>query len=223
MDTKDAKRILELARQWQDSRCWLSAYHHAEQCREQDHRGYAVANVYPVESTRHFEKAKRARQIVDARHAELLELANLLRDHAPKLLRLVPIVKFWNPPPDDLTPWLSAMREIEAEFLVLVDEAIAKARLTEPPAADVVTPAPNDQTTTKRATFNARMIDKIQNSPESRDWSASQWVEFLGCKSKSTVHSQPMWNELMKHREASKLARQMKRKTHVNRKPKLPK
>ncbi len=78
--------------------------------------------------------------------------------------------------------------------------------------------------TTQHATFNSRMIDKVQTSPESHDWSARNWADFLVC-SVSTVHSQPMWRELMKQRELTKLARQMKSHpskadTRVNRKPK---
>ncbi len=123
MNAKDAKRILDLSSQWQESRRWLSAYHHAEQCREQESKAFAVANVYPVESKRHFEQAKLAREVVDARHAELCELENLLRHHAPKLFGLIPVeINFWDSPPADLSPWLNAMRRIESEFLVLVDE-----------------------------------------------------------------------------------------------------
>ncbi len=124
---EDAKRILDLARQWQDSRCWLSAFHHANLRWEQEDKGYAAKAYYPVESARHFEQAQQAQEFVDARHTELDELENLLRQRAPELFGLIPAeINFWNSPPADLSPWMNAMRQIEAEFLVLVDEFIAK-------------------------------------------------------------------------------------------------
>jgi len=144
---KAAKRILDLSRQWQDARCWLSAFHHADLCREQESKGYAVANFYPFESKRHFEKATQARQVVDARHAELHELKNLLREHAPKLFGLISAeINFWNTPLADLSPWLNAMCQIESAFLAVMDETIARSDADEKtppvqpgtPSSDVV-------------------------------------------------------------------------------------
>ena len=134
MFASDARRILKLTRDWQESRRSLSAYHHADVCREEENLGYN-RSPYPAESTRHFEQAKEAREIVDARHAEISELENLLRDHAPKLLGLIPAeINFWNLPPADLSPWMNAMRQIEAEVLVLVDEFLRAS--DEPPPAE---------------------------------------------------------------------------------------
>ncbi len=132
MNATDAKRILDLSRQWQDTRCWLSAFHHADLCREYESKGFAIANVHPDLSRQKFERATQARQFVDARHAELCELENLLRDHAPKLFGLIPVeINFWNSPPTDFSPWLNAMRRIEAEILVLVHEFIENSEAAE--------------------------------------------------------------------------------------------
>lgn len=167
MNATDAKRILDLSRQWQDDRCWLSAFHHADLCREQESKGYAVANVYPVPSKRHFEKATQARQIVDACHAEICELENLLRDRAPKLFGLIPAeIKFWNTPPADLSPWLNAMRQIESAFLVLVDDFIAKSDADEKTALE-----PPEIPTGAGGTVEQRALAVLVNHP---DWKVKQ-------------------------------------------------
>lgn len=62
-----------------------------------------------------------------------------------------------------------------------------------------------------KASYNAQMIDKVQDAPESKDWSAQNWADYLDC-AKSTVAVQPMWTEIMKQREISKLALKLKQK-----------
>lgn len=60
-----------------------------------------------------------------------------------------------------------------------------------------------------QASVNVRMMDAFQRDPKRGEWSARQWAEHLGC-SKSTVHSQPIWKELVRSRELAKLNRQLR-------------
>ena len=117
MQPKVSDRIIELARQWQDARRWLSSFTAAEVCRDEDKKAHRARSVYPGEVAGHEQRSTQHRQVVDDRHSELNKLETLLRQHAPKLLTLVPIVNFCESPPADLAPWLNAMREIEAEVL----------------------------------------------------------------------------------------------------------
>lgn len=141
---------------------------------------------------------------------------NLAESSARAVERLIdePNLRF-----DELGPGISepANGRLRAEALT-ADSELA--------TAEVIREQNNHLTNTPKVTFNSRMIDKIQSLPESCDWSAREWVEFLDC-SVSTVHAQPMWAELMKLREETKVARQMKSRTpkndtRVNRKPKQP-
>lgn len=73
-------------------------------------------------------------------------------------------------------------------------------------------PPPNEEPQNagrKKATFNARMRDTLDRNPASSGWSARQWSIHLSC-SKSTVHSQPTWKELMKLKAVQRLARRMR-------------
>lgn len=47
-----------------------------------------------------------------------------------------------------------------------------------------------------RQTVNTRMQTTLKRKPESRDWSARQWADHLGC-AKSTVHDTSTWKALM--------------------------
>lgn len=51
--------------------------------------------------------------------------------------------------------------------------------------------------------YNRRMLEKMQQDNACVAWSAGTWATFLGC-SKSTVHSQPSWETLLKLREQLK-------------------
>lgn len=66
-----------------------------------------------------------------------------------------------------------------------------------------------DEEPNKKPSYNARMIDTLQSKPESLEWSTQNWADHLGCV-KSTVHDQPAWKEIMRQREANKIARLMR-------------
>lgn len=50
--------------------------------------------------------------------------------------------------------------------------------------------------TAKKPSVNARMIDALQRKEGSKGWSVRKWQEYIGCKSTSTIHSQPAWKAL---------------------------
>jgi hypothetical protein len=63
---------------------------------------------------------------------------------------------------------------------------------------------------------NARMIDTLTKKPESRDWTARQWGEHLGC-GKSTVADQPAWKGLEAARQGvsyERMERKGRRRKH---------
>lgn len=58
----------------------------------------------------------------------------------------------------------------------------------------------------KPATINQQMLDLLQKRPETRNWTARQFQDLLGC-SVSTVHGTAAWEEIQKTRKAAKLER----------------
>ena len=52
----------------------------------------------------------------------------------------------------------------------------------------------------------ARMIDLIKD-PATHTWTAEQFRQKLGCKSRSTVTNTPAWRQLAIAREAARLQR----------------
>ena len=136
MDQASSDRILELAWKWQNRVTWdigFEAVAEWRKCRDKSNQDRATAQkmrdagqlgemleLFQHDAERGDEIAETCHKQAVASQQNLLDLANLLREHAPKLLRLVPVVNFHEAPPADLTPWLSAMREIEAEVLALM-------------------------------------------------------------------------------------------------------
>ena len=110
MDSKDETRLLDLSCKWQQKVTWENAREAAELFEEKRRQSSEIDEVCH-------------KHVVNA-HRELHEFANLLRQHAPKLLKLVPVVNFflddWNG--DDVAGWVRQMRELEGEFRVLFDE-----------------------------------------------------------------------------------------------------
>ena len=131
-DTTAADRIIELAMKWQNKVEWELAYKAADSFRkERDHanQDWATARrmhhagqqgemleMFRHDAERCDELSEQShRQVIDA-HQELLDLTNLVRTHAPKLLELVPQPNFFFDAPDaDLSQRLRALRRLEGE------------------------------------------------------------------------------------------------------------
>ena len=47
-----------------------------------------------------------------------------------------------------------------------------------------------------KLSVNARMIDALQRKEEAKGWSIRKWMEYIGCKSTSTIQTQPTWKAL---------------------------
>ncbi len=138
MESKVADRIIELAWKWQNRVTWDIGFEAAAEWRkyrDKANQDRATAKrmadlgqqgemleMFRHDAERDDEIAETGHKQAVAAQQELLDLANLLRQHAPRILRLVPVVSFHEAPPADLLPWLSAMREIEGEILTLVAE-----------------------------------------------------------------------------------------------------
>ena len=136
MDQEIADRIIELAWKWQQRVQWDIGFEAsadwrkfrdkatqdritAKRMRDAGQLG-EMLELFQHDAERGDEIAETCHKQAVASQQNLLDLANLLREHAPKLLRLVPVVNFHDAAPADLLPWLSAMREIESEILTLV-------------------------------------------------------------------------------------------------------
>ena len=118
MESKVADRIIELAWKWQNRVTWDIAYEAADEWqkyRDKADQDWATAKriqdsgqhgemleLFRHDAERNKEIAETCHKQVIASHQDLLNLANLLREHAPKLLRLVPVVNFHEAPPADL-------------------------------------------------------------------------------------------------------------------------
>ena len=153
MDQAISDRIVELAVKWQCQVSWTSPFKAADNWRKyrdkanqdsatanrmrQDGQHGEMLDLFQHGTERFDELAEfYHKQVIDA-HRELTELENLLRAHAPKLLRLVPVVNFFDPQPDDVSPWLSAMREIEGEILALVEPTATPSNTVETPSEGI--------------------------------------------------------------------------------------
>ncbi len=62
----------------------------------------------------------------------------------------------------------------------------------------------------KRVKVNDRMAAELLKNPDSRDWSAQQWADRLGC-SKSTVSVTPQFKALLAMRVGAQIERQVKK------------
>jgi len=101
-------------------------------------------------------------------------------------------------PPDSLTDcWIDPAKTADAVARVLAEFCYR------------MSPAPSDTATPKvvrKKGIDARMVAKLYQSPEARDWSCQRWADYLGC-SKSTVGKSKTWEEIMAYREATKRSR----------------
>ena len=138
MDQEIADRIIELAWKWQQRVQWNIGFEASADW--QKYRDKATQNRITAkrmqdsgqqgEMLEMFQnEAERLDDASDVCHKQvcdsqqsLIDLANLLREHAPRLLKFVPVANFHEAPPADLSPWLAMMREIESEILTLVAE-----------------------------------------------------------------------------------------------------
>lgn len=150
MDQASSDRIIELAWKWQNRVTWDIGFEASADWRK--FRDKATQNRITAKRMRDAGQlgemlelfqhdAERGDEIAETCHKQavasqqnLLDLANLLREHAPKLLRLVPVVNFHDAAPADLLPWLSAMREIEGEILALVEPTATPTNTVETPS-----------------------------------------------------------------------------------------
>ena len=121
MEPTVADRIIELAMKWQDRQSWVKAYCVVAEWRQQDEKFLGLHKSFPVEAEDHAAQARNCQRFVFEQNLEFLELRDLVRTHAGRLLRLVPIFDFFSPPP--LTPdeyvvsrWQQWMSELESEI-----------------------------------------------------------------------------------------------------------
>jgi hypothetical protein len=92
--------------------------------------------------------------------------------------------------------WLSTLIERERVFAV---KAAEEARYSEPAK------------TGKRETVNERMKKKLIETPEAAGWSAQEWADALGIRSKGTVAATATWDALKGVKAQIKL-QEMRRK-----------
>ena len=116
-------------------------------------------------------------------------------------------------PPDSLTDcWIDPAKTADAVARVLAEFCYRMSPDGSSPCEAVKAPPPpppSDTATSKvvrKKDINARMVAKLYQSPEARDWSCQQWADYLGC-AKSTVGESKTWEEIMAYREATKRSR----------------
>lgn len=113
MESKVAERIIELARKWQDLQSWRDTF---SALRLQSLEVKQAVLTDGEESRRCWANVKTIHQELEVPRAELRELADLVREHRPDLLTLVPVVDFAQdrPPDADLIRWAENLRTLEA-------------------------------------------------------------------------------------------------------------
>ena len=79
-----------------------------------------------------------------------------------------------------------------------------RATTTQPPKDQGEQPQANSQPKGNTATVAARMIDLIKD-PATHTWTAEQFRQKLGCKSRSTITNTAAWKQLVVARESARL------------------
>ena len=127
MDAKSADRIIELAMKWQERQRWGVIYGFVTEWRADEELYFTNRKSFPDEAERYAERARQSQRIVTVANNEFLELRDLVRTHAGRLRRLVPIFDFFSPPPlpdeDILSRWQQGMSELESEIRAAVSES----------------------------------------------------------------------------------------------------
>ncbi len=103
------------------------------------------------------------------------------------------------------------MQRRHAEHFRAVEHARIVEHVQSQPAAAVDAPKAQalcvyQQSESAQTTANARMIDTLSKTPESKEWSAQQFADHLGL-SKGTVGGTPAWKSLMAARAGEKADR----------------
>lgn len=109
MDRQTAlNRVIELAFKWQEKHEWTAAFKAADRFRE-----------YRDKGTERFDKLSEERHSqVIAAHSEFIVMENLLRQHAPQFLELVPRVCFFVDAATDHSHQIRDLRKLEGELLL---------------------------------------------------------------------------------------------------------
>jgi hypothetical protein len=172
--------ILNAVRWWQCTSAWKVAWDMAANFhRERDLAATSVGELAQFRLT-HDSNAETCRQTVIAESGRLLTVKNWLRQNAPRLLPLVPVVDFFDQQPADFQPFVEAMVKLESELLSLPSTGSQATR----------------DATASTETVNERMFSTLGTRPESAGWSAQQWADHLNVKSKSTIAETDAWQSL---------------------------
>lgn len=172
---KHVDQACEIAAKWKsldrwEESYWLATRHHeARLLGEEESRKAQTAEWagYTAEVPRHKERAeqaffvaKEARKEVAFRELELEVLRDLLLTLSPELMRLVPVVDFWDGQPADLIQFANWMVEIQSRLL----EKFATTFQEESgPPKTPETPKPHWNLDTGELKFNGEIAKTIKN------------------------------------------------------------
>lgn len=62
-----------------------------------------------------------------------------------------------------------------------------------------------ETTGARKPTINSRMLDVLSRRPESKEWSVTQWTDYLEC-GRASVAATPIWKQLQATRNEAKAA-----------------
>lgn len=105
-------RVVELAFKWQQEHEWAAAFNAADRFREYRDKG----------SDRFDELSDQKHGQVIAAHAEFIEMENLLRQHSPEFLELVPGVNFFTGAAADHSQQIHNVKRLEGSVRAMMTQ-----------------------------------------------------------------------------------------------------
>lgn len=221
MDETQILIAIEIAFQWQSSDRWSESYWLSKEHRNKTQIGWEKSRLarsleqlrYSRDDIEHIEQssisafqvATVAESTIERRHCQLNELRGLLRQFAPELMPLVPVVNFWNDRPADLTSFVEQMIEIESKLRVKL-LSTKQGKATEISSAldgSVI----NSESTAQEPGWTKEKADKAMKTMivdlDGIDavigWSQREWADKLGCP-KSTVGNTDTWKMIQQEK-----------------------
>jgi hypothetical protein len=177
-------QIIELSYKWQQKHEWAAAFKAADRFRE--YRDKCTERFDELADNRHSQ--------VVAAHGDFIAMENLLREHAPKLLALVPSVNFFTDSANDHSQQILDVRTLEGEVRAMLK---------------IVPPTVENAWVHRRESLNETVEDQMavlyKEDPRTAAMFSSEIAEILGCSEAAVRKSDnKVWQMFKAEKEAAK-------------------
>ncbi len=175
MDREQAlNRVIELAFKWQQKHEWAAAFKAADRFRE--YRDKVTERFNNLADERHSQ--------VIAAHSEFIAMENLLRQHAPQFLELVPGVNFFTDSAADHSPQIQNVKRLEGAVRQLCDT-----KETPPESANNPWKQARDADSKITIADQMMLLFKRDDSIVDRKNLSAEVAKILGCSSPAVRHA----------------------------------